>query len=156
MTNDIDRLVDLIAGRVQAELARKKPAASGTAPCDTCKARGSCSPKAVLGAVNEGAARIGATPGLEGAPCHHVAPLIDHTLLKPEATRDELRPGPGCTERDERQEDERREGKPQCGEGERRTRRQRSLHHDEAHPPDQVGEDENEIGPAAGHVRSCK
>ncbi len=96
---DIDRLVDVIAGRVRDELAKRTAAApaahvhggGGTAPCNTCAARGSCSPKVVLGAINEGAARIGATPGIEGAPCHHVAPLIDHTLLKPEATKDELR-----------------------------------------------------------------
>lgn len=102
MSNDIDRLVDVISSRVREELARRgagggaplaaaKSSGGSVAPCDSCAARGSCSPKVVLGAINEGAARIGATPGLEGAPCHHVAPLIDHTLLKPEATREELR-----------------------------------------------------------------
>jgi len=99
MTQDMDRLVEVIAKRVEEELGRrtqkKAPsAASGSgkvAECNTCPARGSCDPKMVIGAVNAGAARIGATPGIEAPPCSHVAPLIDHTLLKPEATRDELR-----------------------------------------------------------------
>jgi deoxyribose-phosphate aldolase len=96
MNKDMDRLVEAIALRVRDELAKRQaPSAAahggGHAPCGSCAGRNSCSPKAVIGVVNEGAARIGATPGVEGALCSHVAPLIDHTLLKPEATRDELR-----------------------------------------------------------------
>jgi len=94
---DIDDLVGVIARRVEQELARRgarQPAANpgeNIAPCPTCPTRGACEPKKVLGSINEGAKRIGAEAGVESAPCSHVAPLIDHTLLKPEATRDELR-----------------------------------------------------------------
>jgi deoxyribose-phosphate aldolase len=90
---DLDRLVDVIALRVEQELGRRSAAKprGGDAPCGTCTARKSCDPPVVLGAINQGAARIGATPGVETAPCSFVAPLIDHTLLKPEASREELR-----------------------------------------------------------------
>lgn len=61
------------------------------APCSSCAARGACEPRAVIGAVNLGAPRIGSSGPIEAPPCAHVAPLIDHTLLKPEATKDEIR-----------------------------------------------------------------
>lgn len=93
---EMDRLVDVITRRVEEELKKRAPAASlpvvdKVAPCGACTARGSCEPKKVLPVVNAGAQRIGAFPGVEAAPCSHVAPMIDHTLLKPEATREELR-----------------------------------------------------------------
>lgn len=96
---ELDQLVELIARRVEAEIDRRAPApakSSGAAephvaPCGSCGVRGGCSPKAVIGAVNAGAARIGGSLGVEATPCGFVAPLIDHTLLKPEATKDELR-----------------------------------------------------------------
>jgi len=40
--------------------------------------------------VKGGAARIGAAAG-HGAPASDLAPLIDHTLLKPDATREQLK-----------------------------------------------------------------
>jgi deoxyribose-phosphate aldolase len=51
---------------------------------------GKCDTVNVIGAVNLGAKRVGTNGPIEDAPCGHVAPLIDHTLLKPEATREEL------------------------------------------------------------------
>jgi deoxyribose-phosphate aldolase len=90
----LDRLVDVITKRVEAELEKRaRPAApvEKVAHCGACDARGSCEPKKVLTAINAGAIRLGASPGVEAAPCSHVAPLIDHTILKPEATREELR-----------------------------------------------------------------
>jgi deoxyribose-phosphate aldolase len=45
----------------------------------------------VLGSVNLGAKRLSTSGPVESPPCSHVAPLIDHTLLKPDATKDELR-----------------------------------------------------------------
>jgi deoxyribose-phosphate aldolase len=88
---DVDRLVDLIAHRVERELTRRAETASREARCGDCKARSHCDAPRVIGSVNAGAARIGSTVQAEGAPpCAHVAPLIDHTLLKPEATRDEV------------------------------------------------------------------
>jgi deoxyribose-phosphate aldolase len=96
-SKDLDRLVDVISKRVEQELAKRRspkpapPAAEGVADCKSCPARKSCDPAQVIGAINAGAKRIGANPGIEAAPCSHVAPLIDHTLLKPEATREELK-----------------------------------------------------------------
>ena len=90
----LDRLVDVITKRVEAELEKRaRPAApvDKVAQCGSCDARKSCEPKKVLTAINAGAIRLGASPGVEAAPCSHVAPLIDHTILKPEATREELR-----------------------------------------------------------------
>ena len=96
---DLDRLVDVISRRVEDELSRRAPRgkAAGAAPgekiadCGSCLNRSVCDPKQVIGSINEGASRIGANPGLEAAPCSWVAPMIDHTLLKPEATREELK-----------------------------------------------------------------
>jgi len=99
---DIDRIVDVITRRVEEELARRVQGGGGGggqqphAPCTGCSVRGGCQPTQVIGSVNAGAARLsaartGADAGMESPPCAHVAPLIDHTLLKPEASRDELR-----------------------------------------------------------------
>lgn len=92
---DIDRIVDVITKRVEQELVRRKgasrlPVANDAAPCGDCSVRGGCNPTQVIGNVNAGAERIGGVAGIEAPPCAHVAPLIDHTLLKPEASRDEI------------------------------------------------------------------
>jgi hypothetical protein len=77
------------AGMTQAQL-RETPChedptgAARAAACASCAARGT--PKIL---VEEGAARIAAGPGT-GKPEAGLAPYIDHTLLKPEATREEL------------------------------------------------------------------
>jgi deoxyribose-phosphate aldolase len=88
--NDIDRLVDIIARRVEAEIA-KRTAESGVAPCNTCAVSTACDSKSVIGSVNLGAKRLSTSGAVENAPCSYVAPLIDHTILKPDATKDELR-----------------------------------------------------------------
>ena len=93
-SKDMDALVDVIATRVQQELTRRTGAMQSgqgnVAPCATCANSGHCDTPAVIGSVNAGAARIGSTVSVEDAPCVHVAPLIDHTLLKPEATRGQV------------------------------------------------------------------
>ena len=92
---DVDRLVELITRRVEAELGKLRgaaPAATGEGrSCGACPARGQCDARAVTGAIDAGAARISATVGVDAPPCSHVAPLIDHTLLKANASRDELK-----------------------------------------------------------------
>lgn len=91
---DVDRLVDMITQRVKSELSRANGAASHAgpvAPCATCAVADKCDAKNVIGAVNLGAKRVGTSGPIEATPCGHVAPLIDHTLLKPEATKDELK-----------------------------------------------------------------
>jgi deoxyribose-phosphate aldolase len=83
--SDVDRIVEIVAQRVQAELQ------SRVAPCNTCPVKTKCDSRSVIGSINLGAKRIGTEGKIEGSPCGHVAPLIDHTLLKPEATKEELR-----------------------------------------------------------------
>lgn len=89
--SDIDRIVDVITRRVEAEIGQHLKHAGPVAPCASCAVRDRCEPQAVIGSVNLGAKRIGTNGAIEGPPCGHVAPLIDHTLLKPEATKEELR-----------------------------------------------------------------
>jgi deoxyribose-phosphate aldolase len=74
MSNDLDRLVEAVVTRVQQELG---------------------GPGAPKGSVTPRVASGGATPVLPGAssvrPRPDLARIIDHTLLKPDATRDDLR-----------------------------------------------------------------
>lgn len=94
--SDVERIVDIITQRVKAEMGQHTAApanpshAGPVAPCDTCAVRGKCDSRNVIGAVNLGARSIGTSGPIEDTPCGHVAPLIDHTLLKPEATREQL------------------------------------------------------------------
>lgn len=90
--SDIDRIVDVITKRVESELRARLTASTGpVAPCASCPASTKCDSKAVIGSINLGAKRIGTDGKIEAPACAHVAPLIDHTLLKPEATKEELR-----------------------------------------------------------------
>lgn len=96
MTNysarDVDKLVDIISRRVESAM-QGGGAKAGHVPesCKSCDAVGCCDAKTVTGSLEQGAKRIGTDGPLGAAPCAHVAPYIDHTLLKPEATRDQLR-----------------------------------------------------------------
>ena len=100
MSADIDRLVDVIVERVKDRLGRGALpvlAPRDRGPClddsnEDCSTCGSCvirRPWAVRAVEQAGACRVGAAPGvgpLEG----DLARMIDHTLLKPEATRDDV------------------------------------------------------------------
>jgi deoxyribose-phosphate aldolase len=95
---EIEKIVDTIARRVEAELEKRgrMPAAapkagSSSLPCDTCPVSSKCDSKTVAGSLNEGAKRISTSGAIEQSPCGHVAPYIDHTILKPDATREELK-----------------------------------------------------------------
>jgi deoxyribose-phosphate aldolase len=106
MSSDVDQLVDIIARRVQDRLngARDRVAKLALAPrdrgeCDDdgapgedCAGCGACvvrRPWSVRAMEGAGAMRVGAMPGVGSVP-GDMAKLIDHTLLKPEATRDEV------------------------------------------------------------------
>ncbi len=80
MVRDLDRLVDAVVAKVQEELAAPK------APV-----RPSATPR-VSGAV-AGAQGVAPVAGASKAPKPRpdLARVIDHTLLKPDATRDDLR-----------------------------------------------------------------
>src|SRR5262245_5682486 len=100
--SDVDRLVDLIAQRVRDRLDGKAklnvlPRDRGecnddSAPGEDCAECGSCvvrRPWSVRAMEGAGAMRVGAAAGVGEVPAD-LAKLIDHTMLKPEATRDEV------------------------------------------------------------------
>jgi deoxyribose-phosphate aldolase len=102
--SDVDRLVELITQKVQERL-QGQPAAKlalaprdrgdctdDSAPGEDCGSCGACvvrRPWSVRAAEGAGAMRVGAALGVGSVPAD-IAKLIDHTLLKPEATRDEV------------------------------------------------------------------
>lgn len=100
---NIDKLVDAITERVAARLTEMgitaRPSGvdttSGTcgASDDACNNCGLCvvkKPGAVNNIVYLGAARIGANAGVGPQMDTKMASMIDHTLLAPDATREEL------------------------------------------------------------------
>lgn len=102
--SDVDRLVEIITQRVQERLQgqplvklnvrpRDRGECNGdTAPGEDCSECGSCvvrRPWSVRAMEGAGAMRVGAPAGIGEVPAD-LAKLIDHTLLKPEATRDEV------------------------------------------------------------------
>jgi deoxyribose-phosphate aldolase len=96
----MDPLIEEIASRVRARLAagvaaaaplREQPCLGG--PGESCAACGLCTvrrPEAVRNVVDAGAARVGTRPGTGGVG-DGVAGLIDHTLLRADATTDDVR-----------------------------------------------------------------
>jgi deoxyribose-phosphate aldolase len=102
--SDVDRLVEIIAERVKERL-NGRPAVKlalaprdrgqcddDSAPGEDCASCGSCvvrRPWSVRAMEGAGAMRVGAMPGVGEVPAD-LAKLIDHTMLKPEATRDEV------------------------------------------------------------------
>ena len=99
---DVDRLVELVTRRVQERLAAPQKLAllprergacnDDSAPGEDCASCGVCvvrRPWSVRAMEGAGAMRVGAAPGVGQVPAD-LAKLIDHTLLKPEATRDEV------------------------------------------------------------------
>ncbi len=99
---DRERLVELVAAEVAAllrsggtpaqALAPLGVPGDGGPPCHGCSTRGHCAtvcPTAFGGMVRAGADRVGATVGVGRVP-PDLARYIDHTLLKPEATLDQV------------------------------------------------------------------
>ena len=109
MSNEVDKLVDLITAKVRERLAdQPRPVASAallqlaprdrgdctddSAPGEDCATCGVCvvrRPWSVRAMEGAGAMRVGAAAGVGAVPAD-LAKLIDHTLLKPEATRAEV------------------------------------------------------------------
>jgi deoxyribose-phosphate aldolase len=106
VSSDVDRLVELIAQRVQDRLAGPGHASAklalaprdrgdcvdDSAPGEDCSSCGACvvrRPWSVRASEQAGAVRVGAALGVGAVPAD-LARMIDHTLLKPEATRDEV------------------------------------------------------------------
>lgn len=105
MSQDVDKLVDMIVDRVKQRLSAQPAAVrlnvlprdrgecnDDTAQGEDCASCGSCvvrRPWSVRAMEGAGAMRVGALPGI-GPVGGDLAKLIDHTLLKPDATRDEV------------------------------------------------------------------
>src|SRR5687767_194345 len=90
------RIVELVAKEILAlAQAGQSPWAnviSEGPPCFGCGVRGQCAtvcPSAFEGVVRAGADRMGGTIGMGQVPAN-LALYIDHTLLKPEATLDQV------------------------------------------------------------------
>jgi deoxyribose-phosphate aldolase len=84
MSWDLDRLAEAVTDAVMARLG----AEPATPVCACHHLAGACCPDAMRPLVAGGAARL----GLEATPSHAgLASYIDHTLLKPEATEDQIR-----------------------------------------------------------------
>jgi deoxyribose-phosphate aldolase len=82
---DLQRLVEIITEEV---ITAQRRAASAPAQCSCHAVLYDCCPDRLRGVLDAGASRIGlhATGGAAGA----VATMIDHTLLKPDATKQEI------------------------------------------------------------------
>jgi deoxyribose-phosphate aldolase len=82
---DLQRLVEIITEEV---VAAQRRAASQPAQCSCHAVLYDCCPDRLRGVLDAGASRIGlhATGGAAGA----VAGMIDHTLLKPDATKQDI------------------------------------------------------------------
>jgi len=92
MRQDVERVVEAVARRVELKLMAELRATPCSATSQECNGDGLCAvrrPEDVARIASEGAARVGASPGI-GAVRRDLAPLIDHTLLKPDATREML------------------------------------------------------------------
>lgn len=97
---EMEQLVDEIVKRVQArlggapapklQLAGDRCESGVGSNCDTCRGCHVKRPADVRNIVDLGAARIAAGIGHDSPPSD-IAPLIDHTLLKADATKEELR-----------------------------------------------------------------
>src|SRR6187397_3121047 len=83
--NDLQRLVEIITEEV---VSAQRRAASQPSQCSCHAVLYDCCPDRLRGVLDAGASRLGlhATGGAAGP----VAGLIDHTLLKPDATRQDL------------------------------------------------------------------
>jgi deoxyribose-phosphate aldolase len=105
MSSEVDKLVEVITERVRASLAGTSRASLNVlapkdrgecnddqAPGEDCASCGVCvvrRPWSVRATEGAGAVRVGAPAGVGAVPAD-LAKLIDHTLLKPEATRAEV------------------------------------------------------------------
>jgi deoxyribose-phosphate aldolase len=84
--NDLQRLIEIITEELIA--AQRRAPAPGQSQCACHAVLYECCPDRLRGVLDAGASRLGlhASGGAAGA----VATMIDHTLLKPDATRTEI------------------------------------------------------------------
>jgi len=83
---DFNAIVEQVVKEVVRKLSEQQP--TGATECTVCIQCGQCvekAPTAVSNIRNAGATRISSTPGIKSIG-KEIAAVIDHTLLKPEAT----------------------------------------------------------------------
>jgi deoxyribose-phosphate aldolase len=97
MDQELDRIADVVAARIRAQLGSALPSAAadscGGDSSGDCGGCGHCvvkRPEEVKAVVGTGATRISASPGTQDVDAH-LAGLIDHTLLKPGTTPDDIK-----------------------------------------------------------------
>jgi deoxyribose-phosphate aldolase len=87
--SDFERIVEEVVQEVVRKLGEDRRLTEGAGECAVCVLCGQCAdkvPDVVSRIKDAGAARISCTPGVTHVR-KDIAPLIDHTLLKPDATR---------------------------------------------------------------------
>jgi deoxyribose-phosphate aldolase len=97
MDQELDRIADVVAARIRAQLGSALPSAAADSCGGDCSGDcGGCGhcvvkrPEEVKAVVGTGATRISASPGTQDVDAH-LAGLIDHTLLKPGTTPDDIK-----------------------------------------------------------------
>lgn len=92
----VEKITQRVTERLQ-EMGVTPDAAGRVIACvlsgDACVHCGLCvikKPETVNKIVDIGAARIGASPGIRGSVDKKLAGMIDHTILKPDATREDM------------------------------------------------------------------
>jgi deoxyribose-phosphate aldolase len=86
--NDLQRLIEIITDEVLAAQVQAPARTGGSAHCGCHSVLHDCCPDRLRGVLDAGASRIG-LHAAGGAP-DGVSSMIDHTLLKPDASRAEI------------------------------------------------------------------
>ena len=89
MENLSDQDIERIVGRITELSGSTPPASCPNLACAVCQACAETDPEFLKQLVDIGADRVGHRPGAGLVPSE-LAGYIDHTLLKPEATREEI------------------------------------------------------------------
>ena len=82
---DLQRLIDIITEEV---VAAQAPMAAGSSRCACHAVTADCCPDRLRGVIEAGAVRLGVHAS--GGAADSVSAMIDHTLLKPDATRADI------------------------------------------------------------------
>jgi len=92
MRPDLERIVDAVARRVELRLLDDLKSQPCSATAEQCDGHGLCAARRaddVATIRDAGAVRVGSSPGI-GEVRGDLAAMIDHTLLKPDAKREDL------------------------------------------------------------------
>jgi deoxyribose-phosphate aldolase len=94
LDEELERIADVVTARIRAQLLSSPPSTPAPGSCGgECTSCGHCAarrPEEVRALVRDGVSRIAAATGARDVPAD-LAGLIDHTLLRPDATPDDLR-----------------------------------------------------------------